>query len=337
MDFALLFDGSNWHWGWGARQAFEKPTKNTFYINDFTLSQKKAWIQFEKQGICQNVEEIPPQVRKLKCSREWQLATKVEFQKLWKLSQEYFATNKIEKIVLALSDRSQDFYDHVLKNDELIQFSSRNANFFYSYSIEEKAAWGLSPELLFEISSREQLLKSIALAGTRLTFNADKGLLPCTDSLQIEHKKVVDFYVGIAQQSSLDIRILPQQLHQFQTIQHLKTPIEINLKNGHLESDFWIQAIHPTPALGVFPRNTETLKNLDFIRKDLPPSYASPFGVEREEGAFFIATIRGYYLQNTTDLYRTLGVGVTPASTLDSEWNEIQAKRNAVASFSKAD
>jgi menaquinone-specific isochorismate synthase len=138
-----------------------------------------------------------------------------------------------------------------------------------------------------------------------------------------EHKLVVDY---LAEQFSKvgKVTLGSPSLVSFGNISHLYSFVNTNL-NYPVDFSFLVNLLHPTPALGIYPK-TGWKDKLKSLGHNLGDSYASPFGVSIPmDSSRCVASIRGisWDRDRTTCL---AGCGVVKQSQLDSEIEEIKHK-----------
>ncbi|MCE2981961.1 MAG: chorismate-binding protein [Parachlamydia sp.] len=109
---------------------------------------------------------------------------------------------------------------------------------------------------------------------------------------------------------------------------HLKTPIELSLHQP-FQFEAIAKHLHPTPALGVFPKieGWAWLKKYDrgFNRKN----FGAPVGYKHEGTSACFAGIRQVQW-SLTGMRIGAGCGVVRESVCEREWDEIMLKINAV-------
>lgn len=193
--------------------------------------------------------------------------------------------------------------------------------FAYGFEFAGEGLSGVTPEILF--SARAGVLRTMALAGTG---RCDGPPLLDDHKECWEHQLVVEHISsqlhawGVAQ-------VGPTQEKTFGRLKHLQTSIEIKLQR---EPDFMalVQALHPTAALGGFPRRPalDWLERQEFARG----RFGAPFGYVDGDEMCCVVAIRG--LQWSAARARLwVGCGVVEGSDAEREWQELQLKREATA------
>jgi menaquinone-specific isochorismate synthase len=106
-------------------------------------------------------------------------------------------------------------------------------------------------------------------------------------------------------------------------VQHLYNTLHSTLKAGISNAEL-IRALHPTPALGGFPRE----QALSFIKTHEPFErewYGAPIGWISPTAASFHVGIRSAILRNHT-LEIFAGTGIVKESQAEKEWEELNHK-----------
>ncbi len=214
----------------------------------------------------------------------------------------------------------------------LSQAYPRTYRFLYRPSQAPTAFVGASPELLVRTQGR--LLETMALAGSigrGRTPQEDAALaaaLLASEKDRAEHAWVVQaIREALAPLTEdLDIPATPQ-VRAYANIQHLFTPIRGLLR----QPGVWdaVARLHPTPALGGYPRAAA----LAFIAAHEPVPrgwYAAPLGWVTPQGdGEFVGAIRCAVLRGPEALLYA-GAGIVADSNPDREWDEIDLKFRAM-------
>jgi menaquinone-specific isochorismate synthase len=186
---------------------------------------------------------------------------------------------------------------------------------------------GATPETLFEIDSRGQLT-TMAVAGTRPAVAGPTSL--ATDPKEIdEHQSVVEDLVaqlgewGRVHASGTEVRVFGQ-------LEHLVADIRLEA-DVRLEFEAVARKLHPTPALGVYPRNAagaEWLAGIDPAGER--KRFGAPFGLRLASGGgrCLVAIRNLQYRDGRLELWA--GCGIVPQSRYGDEWQEVLDKMRAV-------
>ena len=186
---------------------------------------------------------------------------------------------------------------------------------------------GATPEILFDIDG-DRSLSTVAVAGTRRAGGAARSLEESPKDRE-EHQTVVDDLLaqlsdwGRPTASALEVR-------SFGQLEHLAVDIRLD-SSVPLDFEAVARRLHPTPALGVYPRGaggTEWLASID-PRGDRK-RFGAPFGVRWPSGAgrCLVAIRNLQYRDSRLEIWA--GCGVVPQSRYDAEWQEILDKMQAV-------
>jgi isochorismate synthase EntC len=184
---------------------------------------------------------------------------------------------------------------------------------------------GLTPETLFHRCGNG--VESLALAGTA-PHSEDVSLSSNPKELS-EHAFVRR---DIAERLSPfgKVEVGPLSVQPFGHVFHLHSPICLTLNRPATFSDL-VSALHPTAALGTYPRSPEGTAFLRFQEIHVPRGlHGAPFGVEWEEpgGTRAKALVAIRNLQWDGDrMLAVSGAGVVRESTADNEWRECRLKR----------
>ncbi|MBC8100020.1 MAG: isochorismate synthase [Armatimonadetes bacterium] len=191
------------------------------------------------------------------------------------------------------------------------------------------AFFGATPELLVALQGR-------ALATAALAGSAKRGAIAAEDDQlgaalfqnlkeRYEHQLVVgaleDMLMPLARK--LNVPEAPQLL-KLSNIQHLYTPItgELNADTHVLQV---VQRLHPTPAMGGYPRDVavEMLRTVEPIARGW---YAAPVGwIDATGDGMFAVAIRSAVSSGSqARLYA--GAGIVAGSDPDREWDETGLK-----------
>lgn len=240
-----------------------------------------------------------------------------------------FQPERLEKIVLA---RKSSFeFDRPLDPLSLLQKLRRETPncFHFCFQLTPHIAFiGASPERLFRREGAT--LSSEAIAGTRPRGGSAKvdralaeDLLESKKDLQ-EHRYVVK---GIESALSPLCRSLKTgaetTLLQLAGGQHLYTPIQGVLQNGVSDAEL-IAALHPTPAVGGFPKE-RALREIERLEPFDRGWYSGPIGsIGVDQTDLAVAIRSGLVEHRRLSLFS--GAGIVEGSTPEGEWEEIEHK-----------
>ncbi|MCB1078251.1 MAG: chorismate-binding protein, partial [Verrucomicrobiae bacterium] len=112
---------------------------------------------------------------------------------------------------------------------------------------------------------------------------------------------------------------------------HFLSRIRVKLNDPQPSLNDLIRLMHPTPALGAFPRGEGALRMLWEFREKLgaPPQFGAPFGVTWQGEFRSVVAIRNVSWSGS-EMRLPSGCGIIRESRFDREWRELALKRNSV-------
>ncbi|MBP7948998.1 MAG: chorismate-binding protein [Verrucomicrobiales bacterium] len=314
--------------GWGPFEKSETaPVEGwAFYVNDFDLGDPKPWLipqdlDFECLGACTE-RASPP-------ARDWQKPDPEQFRDVFEDIAGKLVRKSLRKAVPVVADTcawpEQTRWDFL---EAFPHLEGDPGTHGYACSMGTRGFAGRTPELLFHLEGGK--LHTMALAGT--VPSGDRDTLQQHPKLLHEHELVVE--VLLQRLGTLgSLTVLPRRLLDLGTMTHLCTKLEVTLDDPQWEQrgGELIRLLHPTPALGIAPRNRQTLALLKSYRKTLkiPPHFGAPFGVKWPGGMLFLVAIRGIFWENEIASLPA-GCGIVSGSSFESEWAELELKRQWV-------
>jgi menaquinone-specific isochorismate synthase len=187
---------------------------------------------------------------------------------------------------------------------------------------------GATPEMLFV--RQGPLFNTEAIAATRPRGKTDEEDLVLERDLLTNNKeqrefKIVKDYLTTALSplvSTLQWEKSDRVL-KASHVQHLYNRLNATLK-GAISDTALIRALHPTPALGGYPRE-EALKFLQEIEPFDRGWYGGPIGTVGQKEASLYVAIRSALIQGCS-LHLFAGTGLVPGSTPEREWEELEQK-----------
>jgi menaquinone-specific isochorismate synthase len=234
-----------------------------------------------------------------------------------------------EKIVLAR--RVTLAFDRPVSPPALLAALKKHTRHSFHFSFQpdpHHAFVGASPERLYRRDGHR--LRSEAIAGTRARGSdpvSDERLgraLRTSEKDLREHQYVVN---GIRQALAPlveDLVFDPRpELLKLWHAQHLKTSMRAVLRPQVDDADL-LMALHPTPAVGGYPREDAltALADLEFFDRGY---YAAPVGwLDRDSAQFAVGIRSGLIEHGNLHLYS--GAGVVAGSDPEQEWREIEDK-----------
>jgi isochorismate synthase EntC len=320
---------------WGEPQFFKSEGElpgAAFYKNNFSLSQNKPWIVFPyskrwdwkawRQLQQKNYKSLgSPAPKTLK----WEEPDKKAFEKIFKLIKKEIHTKTIMKAVPVVSSRAEKSISPDLPLMLALQSAPKNTYLHGIWSGEE-GFLGFTPELLF-LSEKEQKIKTMALAGTRSrdVFIQDPEEFLRDPKEQKEHQLVVQDI--LAQLNTIGKgKNGKTGLLELDYLVHLYTPLQVT-SDRKVSFDELVSLLHPTPALGVYPRLQFSLlkawrEGMDFL--------GAPFGIRWSESNYICLVAIRNLRWDKTHFFIENGCGIVEESQFEDEWRELKAKRESV-------
>ena len=192
---------------------------------------------------------------------------------------------------------------------------------------------GASPELLVRRSGRRAFSQPMAGSVARGATEAEDERLAreLEDSAKdaVEHRIVSEFVVDALRPFSQSVSARPPEVVRFTNIQHLATFVSAELVNPPADALQLAAALHPTPAVGGWPREAaEAL--IDELEAMERGWYAGAVGWidSHGDGEFAVALRCGLLWEDGARLYA--GVGVMPESDPARELEETELKFKAL-------
>lgn len=328
--------------GWGESRWENAPNSETsawFYLPDYFLEKDKPWLNYTSSETLTTDEllsllaDLPEEETS---PLQWSSPEKEPFEKGFEELQASFNKTSIEKVVLytmstckqtlSISQRKMTLMS-ILKHAKTVPL------FLYGFWDETEGLLGATPELLFRLDymAVPPILKTMALAGTQKTDDRSSDMLDDKKLLK-EHNIVVDDICHrLAELGSVTKE--PLQLLTLPYLTHLYTPITLEVSLLEPFSSF-VKKLHPTPALGGFPRDL-AWQWLSHYNKILPRGrYGAPVGYWdplTNDSACYVA-IRNV-VWNSKGSSIAAGCGIVAESDFDKEWDEVLLKTTSIKGF----
>lgn len=235
---------------------------------------------------------------------------------------------KIQKVVLARELRL--YASQAFSPESVLQrlLTEQTSSFVFAFEEGNDCFIGATPERLAKREDEQILFTCLAGSmkrGETVTEDEQLGNFLLRDPKnRHEHQLVVDMITDVAMNMCQNVQVPDgPQLFKSRHIQHLFTPITAKATDDSLLSI--IEAMHPTPALGGYPKEAglEKIRHIEELDRGW---YASPIGwLDHRGNGEFAAAIRSALLQgNEASLFA--GVGLVADSDPISEYEETLIK-----------
>ena len=159
-----------------------------------------------------------------------------------------------------------------------------------------------------------------ALAGTRKRSEGGEW----SAKNLAEHRMVTDDMCRRIEELTLEPRLGQQYNFAYGNIEHLCTPIEIRGDLDGVSLHRLIRAIHPTPAVGGYPRE-KALSDIDAIEHWPRNCYGGHISVRHGSETIVYIALRCVHFDAVKWAVYT-GSGITPDSDAADEWLETETK-----------
>jgi menaquinone-specific isochorismate synthase len=291
---------------------FDRPC---FYAPDFALSDPAPWLIGERVALDLASREWPSVV-------ERQLPLQSEFVQIHAQILDLISSGEFLKVVPMVAEQLRfaqplhpEMFWRAITGEWPQQYS-------YGFARHGEGLCGVTPELLF--SQQNNRLQTMALAGTAA---ADGPALLEDRKERHEHQVVVDhIYHELKDLGAVEIGQTVEKIYG--RLKHLYTPIEVRLKATPSFADL-VQRLHPTAALGGWPRRPALQWLKQQSSQDLRARFGAPFGWQADGEMKCVVAIRCLQWWEDRALI-CAGCGVVSSSDAAREWRELGMKRQAI-------
>jgi menaquinone-specific isochorismate synthase len=248
---------------------------------------------------------------------------------MWEDFRQQLARGTLVKVVPYLfASQSEPMHLSQLQHTviQALESMAQERGMIYGSWNEEEGVLGVTPETLFDCKS--QRLETMALAGTSHPSLPIEVFKKDPKELR-EHALVVE---GIKQALSPlgKLTIGPLEVLQLTHLHHLRTLIQLDMDQS-TSFETLVRTLHPTPALGAFPREQGALwlqrhqQQLDRGRYGAP---AGAIWASANIHKCLVAIRNVQWDQNGKRI--GAGCGIVEESQKDKELKEIQLKIQAI-------
>lgn len=262
---------------------------------------------------------------------KWETSPRQEFSQSFQALKSLIAQEKVQKGVpwafqtAALPQAAQQWENLLARASKLSPHLV-----LYGAELETESVLGATPEWLFRIEAGGRVLHTMALAGTRWPGQQRNHVQEMKDAR--EHELVVN---DIQERLSVFGEVTTGQREWFKagSVEHLRTSIELK-SSRPLDAAELIKLLHPTPAVGIFPRTPEGQEWLyNLPGHETRADYAAPWVVRnRKDGRTWALVALRQMRLRADHIFIPAGCGVIADSVDEVEWNEIQQKIQSVKS-----
>ena len=319
------WDDKHWLLFWGdCQEVADQPPRGVF-ISDF-FREKQAWLSFEHVALTSKKQwcQIASVRESKESSRKWVKPASDEFRGFFDSFKHWRQQGEVDKAVPVVFSTSSHALSISEKKQALSKLSQNSNDIIpYGFWNQEQGLLGGTPEVLF--SGRDGSFSTMALAGTaRLAEN--HNLLNDDKELH-EHKLVIE---------DISERLRNKKLVWSETrewevgnLKHLRTDARFEWQGNFVEL---VSLLHPTPALGLYPRSSNWQKLKRLCNPELRGFFGAPFGIVFDQNWLCLVAIRNVQWNSDRTILGS-GCGLVEESTLEKEWHELKAKREFTLGF----
>ena len=297
--------------------------KNAYFTADysFTVTREQFFEFVRRSGPPHDQQTLIDKI-------DWNTPTQIEFKQQYDWLQKQISNGKLSKgLPIAVAEATGNIASHLQTILEKLT-SAQTANFGYGFWNSKSGMVGYTPEILTSWNKNNSELTTMALAGT-WPKNASATLPNFSDEkIKKEHSYVVQDILNqlksfsLKSQSVTDVIELPFLFHLKTNFTYVCESIENFVRA--------IQLLHPTAALGLFPRKLELAQEFsEFEIQKNRQQFGAPLGFISGTEGFMLVAIRNI-IWSAERVRLFAGCGVTNQSSFEDEWQEILAKQDSV-------
>lgn len=266
----------------------------------------------------------------LKLNVQWDDPNEAEFRDQFHWSFQKFTEHKLKKTVPIIRQ-----HGHTLFEKESLVFALQTViqdiHFGYTFGFWQNGSGylGHTPELVLNWS-QAQIFKTVALAGTQEKEGENKRILQDSKILNEHQIVAIDLQEVLTKElPTKKLEIEGPSVLELKYLVHLVTTLQVKDVN-QTQAVHLLKSIHPSAALGIYPRISEEYENLKkFDVQRNRAGFAAPFGFINNQSMLVVAAIRSFHFTaNSVTLFS--GCGLTSESVLQEELSEVEKKRNSV-------
>lgn len=305
----------------------DKQTGASFYTPYFFESQNSFWNSeiVQEENLIHFLED--------ECEdwnfSKWKEPSFQDFKERFMDFQNQARKNVLKKVVpVFFASSSRNSFNEKQKLFLLKNLLQKKEGFVYGMWNSKEGILGCTPEYLF--SQKSSTLSTLALAGTA----RDQNHSLMQDSKEVNEHQIVSRFIDDQWKEENSIQKSQMYEWNFGTLKHLRTDFIIQLRKNFSFLEI-IEKMHPTPALGGFPKK-EAMDWLKWSEKKSSikrKRFGAPFGIKlsAKEG-FCLVAIRNIQW-NQDHFFLGSGFGLTQESQLEREWLELKLKRESALRF----
>lgn len=325
---------------WGRRRWVADSTECSgpaFYFPDFFLQGTLPWFEQEFSAVLER-NFLLSLLDEAKCSTvpsiHWQQIDWGPYEATFLDLQQSISVGDLSKGVafakkIASSQMTPQRLLQILFS--LLKKIDSSSLYVYGFWDASSGLLGATPELLFVLDEERKILSTVACAGT--CASSDVHSLGGDDKIAVEHHIVVqDISERLTPFGCLSVG--QRKSMKFSTLTHLVTPITLNMIKS-LSFAESIALLHPTPALGAYPREAgarwlqRQQQRQPRMHFGAPAACKLPESHPNKRKTLCLVAIRGIEW-DSEKITASAGGGIVAASDLQQEKEEICLKFSAI-------
>lgn len=313
--------------GYGERVWSQSPDNSKapwFYFPDFFLRDRISWFKHQNHeeilvsDLIENISDA-----KVQEPASWQCNGEEHYSKEFANLKQSFKRGLLKKAVPYIFYTTQGQVQIQRTLSCLLEHALKHPTYLYGFWSNEGGILGGTPELLFTIDESSQLTTA-AMAGT--TIPEEEERLLTDPKLVEEHTLVIE---GIIQSLRTfgSVHVGKTEILSLAKLSHAKTPITVKLSHEP-DIDAIVNALHPTPALGAYPKDAGRQWLQDYHQLIPRGRYGAPVGVKMGNQFHCYVAIRNMQWDQN-ELRIGVGGGIVERSHQSEEMNELALKFQA--------
>jgi menaquinone-specific isochorismate synthase len=323
--------------GWGRRSWHHFPSPDSsqpsFYFPDFFLQNRTPWFtqehtkQMDKESLLAKLSHASQRMPEYK---GWRNYDRQIFDQAFAALQPQFASKEIDKAVPFVFEKASFSMTCSQLSSSLasaLEYALKNPAYIYGFWDEQEGILGVTPEVLFNFNNPSRL-ETMACAGTK-SDEEDGGML-LNDPKELHEHRLVVRGIKDALAPFGEVEVGSLRLLKLSRLKHLVTPIVLLMKEQPLFEDL-VHALHPTPAVGAFPKKSGMQWLAEYQKKINRGRFGAPVGYRLTEANQSTCYVAIRNVQWSSDEMRIgAGCGLVAQSHKGREWDEINLKLRAI-------
>lgn len=336
-DIAVGWGERTWHkeWAGGSSLPF-------FYFPDFFLRSAAPWFThpfyaiFKKEELEKKIAPLLSFSEKPSIPLETDSVDWAPFeQAFYSIKSKIAAGQLLKAVPYALWQPLTKMAPHFLPHLLCSYLKKVKALPLYLYGYwdgQSSGMLGATPEKLFFLDNSKNLLETVACAGT-CPIEKKEGLNKDAKNEQ-EHTIVLkDIEERLRDYGKIEVK--KQKVVSFGKLAHLITPLTMKITKP-FSFEQAVQLLHPTPALGAYPRAEGAIWLEEFENRVPRGRFGAPISclLPHSEQILCLVAIRAIDWKHSIIQIKA-GCGITEKSVLEEEKKEIWLKFSAIQSVAE--